>query len=271
VRSHRKSKSPGKCIFCERGNLSKEHFWPEWASALLPRYSDAHHVEQLFTFENTNLLKSPDVRSRQGHSWTKTIRAVCRSCNNGWMSALENAAKPILTPLIATQPHHLTTDDMRIVAQWIALKVMVGERNRPEVSVTPLADRARFRLTLEVPPNFRIWIARCGAGGWETGYFRHAATIGKSPIVTPQHRFKNIHSIALGIGDLFVFVLHTTVAGVLNSNPSQSDAVIPLFPIDLACNWPPPRTLSADDAYAIAHTLNRELRGPTVRWRPGFP
>lgn len=203
------SKPPGKCIFCERGNLSKEHFWPEWATALLPKYPDNRHVEQLFTVtEKTRLVRPPEVKSRQGHSWTKKIRAVCRSCNSGWMSVLENAAKPILTPLIATQPHRLTVDAMRILAQWIGLKIMVGERNHPEDSVTPLEDRAKFRSTLEIPQNFRIWIAKCGAGGWETGYLRHAATIGTSPIVMPHHRFKNIHSVAFGIGDLFVFALH---------------------------------------------------------------
>lgn len=37
-RLNRKSKLPGRCIFCGGGNLSKEHFWPEWASALLPRH-----------------------------------------------------------------------------------------------------------------------------------------------------------------------------------------------------------------------------------------
>jgi hypothetical protein len=270
-RLHRKNKLPGKCIFCEGGDLSKEHFWPEWASALLPRYPDNRHVEQLFTVSEKKLVKPPEVRSRQGHSWTKTIRAVCRPCNNGWMSVLENAVKPILTPLIATRPHTLTVEAMRVLGQWIALKIMVGERNHPEQAVTPLEDRLKFKSTLEIPPNFRIWIARCGAGGWQTGYIRHAATIGTSPIVMPHHKFKNIHSVAFGIGDLFVFALYTTVAGVLNANPTQSEAVIRIFPIVDSCNWPPPRSLSVIKANAMADTLNRLLRGPTVRWAPGFP
>src|ERR1035437_6614904 len=98
-RLHNRSKPPGKCIFCGRRNLSKEHFWPEWASALLPRYPDNRHVEHLFTVtEKTKLVRPPEVRSRQGHSWTKRLRAVCSECNNGWMSVLENVAKPILTP-----------------------------------------------------------------------------------------------------------------------------------------------------------------------------
>lgn len=87
----------------------------------------------------------------------------------------------------------------------------------------------------------------------------------------PHHRFKNIHSVAFGIGDLFVLVVHTTVAGVLNSTLSQSEAVIPLFPISGPRKWPPPRSLSVSQADAVAHTLDREFRGPAVRWAPGFP
>jgi len=270
-RLNRKNKLPGRCILCGGGNLSKEHFWPEWASVLLPRYPDNRHVEQVFTIaQKTKLVKPPEVTSRQGHTWTKTIRAVCRQCNNGWMSVLENSAKPILTPLINTRPHELTMEAMRVLGQWIALKIMVGEWNHPEDAVTPIEERSKFRSTLEIPLNFRIWIARCGSGGWGAQYFRHAATIGTSPIVMPHHRFKNIHSVAFGICDLFVFALYTTLAGLFDSNPIQSEPVIRLFPVGGSYSWPP-RSLSVMEADYFADTLGRRLRGPTVRWAPGFP
>jgi len=269
---HGRIKPPGRCVFCEGGDLTKEHFWPDWASALLPKYAGNLRVEQFLTItERTRLAAPPDVSSRQGQTWTKKIRAVCRSCNNGWMSALESAAKPILTPLITTQEHILTVEAMTTLAQWIALKVMVGERNHPEESVTPLEDRAKFRTALEIPQNFRTWIGKCGTGGWESGYLRHAATIGTSPIVMPHHRFKNIHSVAFGIGDLFVFVIHTTVNRVLHSNPSQSVALIPIFPAAGPCAWPPPRSLSVSEANNTANALDRSFRSPRFRWAPGFP
>jgi hypothetical protein len=272
-KSHRNSlKPPEKCIFCGGGNLSKEHFWPEWASVLLPRYPDNRRIEQVFTTENARLVKPPEVRARQGHSWTKTIRAVCRRCNNGWMSVLEKAAKPILTPLITSRSHALTEDSMRVLAQWIALKVMVGERNHPKDAVTPLGDRTRFRATLALPSHLRIWVAQCGTQGWDTGYLRHAATMATSPVVMPHHRFKNIHSVAFGIGDLFVFVIHTTVAGVEDALTfNQPEGVIPVFPVVGPANWPPPKRLCGSEASAVADTLNRLFRCPRVRWVPGFP
>jgi hypothetical protein len=264
-----KRKPSGKCIFCGEGNLSKEHFWPEWASPLLPKYPDNRHVEQLFTTQRTALVKPPDVRSRQGQSWTRKIRVVCRTCKNGWMSALENAAKPILTPLIATQPHTLTVDSIAVLSRWIALKIMISERNHPEIAVTLPEDHARFRSTLEIPPDFRIWIAQCGTGGWETGYIRHAATVSKSPIVTPDHRFRNIHSVAFGIGDLFVWVIQTTVPGTLNSGSITPELLVPLFPVLGPVNWPPARCLYPAEATRFAGRLDREFEN--LRWVPGVP
>ncbi len=265
-------KQPGKCIFCGGGNLSKEHFWPEWASALLPNYPINQHVEQLFTFtEVTKLTGPPEVRSKPGYVWTKKIRAVCVPCNTGWMSTLETAVQPILTPLIATQPHTLTVSSMHVLAKWIALKIMVGEHNHPKDAVTPLEDREKFRSTLEIPPNFKIWIAKCGVGGWQTAYVRHTSTVSSTPVFLPNHRFKNTQSITFGIGDLLVHVLHTTVTDWgPNLSFEPSGVVIPLFPIVDSINWPPIRSLSATEAHSIAWTLKRWLIGHKARWRP-FP
>lgn len=86
----------------------------------------------------------------------------------------------------------------------------------------------------------------------------------------PHRKFKNIHSVGFGIGDLFVFALYTTVAGVLNANPTQSEAVIRSFPIVDSCNWLAPPSLSVIETNAMADTLNRLLSGPTVRWASGL-
>jgi hypothetical protein len=267
-------KPPGKCIFCGGGNLSKEHFWPEWASALLPNYPINQHVEQLFTFtEVTKLNGPPKVRSKPGNLWTKKIRAVCASCNNGWMSNLETAVQPILTPLIATRPHTLTVNSMNVLAKWIALKIMVGEHNHPKNAVTLIEDLAKYRDKLEIPPNFKIWIAKCGVGGWQTGYVRHAATVSLTQDFLPTHRFKNTQSITFGIGDLLVYVLHSTVKDLglnLNIEQSQIGAIFPLFPIVGSINWPPIRSLSTAEADFIAGALERWLIGHKARWRP-FP
>ncbi len=54
-------------------------------------------------------------------------------------------------------------------------------------------------------------------------FSRRRQPIGRSPIVTPDHKFKNIHSVAFGIGDLFVFALYTTVDGAEREPDSIGD------------------------------------------------
>jgi hypothetical protein len=261
----------GKCIFCEAGNLSKEHFWPEWASALLPKYPINQHVERLLTFtEVTRIKEPPKSRTKSGHAWTKKIRVVCAPCNNGWMNALETAARPFLTPLISTTSHTITATAALAIAQWIALKIMVGEHNQPGDAVTLPSDRAKFRSTWQLPPNFKIWIARCGVGGWQTAYLRHAGTVSATPGVRPEHRRKNIDSITFGIGDLLVHALHTTAPDVdLGLTLSEPGVVIPLFPVVGEIMWPPARSISAEEAAFLANTLDRLFRSHPAGGFPG--
>ena len=83
---------PKGCIFCGGAALTREHVWPAW-----------------FLKEHA---KTPVVMERTG-SRTVTLpmatlqlvlRRVCASCNNEWMSRLENAAKPLLSPVIRGLP-----------------------------------------------------------------------------------------------------------------------------------------------------------------------
>lgn len=268
----KKNKPAGKCIFCEGGNLSKEHFWPKWAAELLPKFPNNEHVEHLSTFTQlTKPVGSPKIRTKQGNSWTKTVRVVCASCNNGWMSALETKVRPILTSLIATNPQTLPTNSLLVLSQWIALKVMVAEHNQRRDAVTPLEDRKAFKDGLKIPPNFQIWIAKCGTEGWEATYWRHAATVGFNTFTPPTDGLKNIHSITFGIGDLLIHVMQTSIPNwphkfkVLSPN-----IIVPIYPIDGSVNWPPSKTLSAVDARVVVGTLDNFLRQNIVGWAP-FP
>lgn len=48
-----------------------------------------------------------------------TVRTVCTDCNNGWMSALETQANPVLRRLI-DGADSVTADEARIVRLWAA-------------------------------------------------------------------------------------------------------------------------------------------------------
>jgi hypothetical protein len=258
-----------KCIFCGAGNLSKEHFWPVWASAFLPKYPNNQRAEQTISAGlNHRFDARSDVKHRPGHTWNKTIRVVCISCNNGWMSEIESLAQPILTPLILGQNFVINSNNATIIARWITLKVMVGEQNQPENCVITADQRTKFFSSFEIPDNLVIWIARCGVDGWESAYWRHAATVSLLPFM-PKNRSKNMHSVAFGIGDLFIYVVHANVTGISLDDVFRIEgSAFKLYPFIKPILWPPNKSLTAENASRIAHAFNDLLSSNQTSWQP---
>jgi hypothetical protein len=81
---------------------------------------------------------------------------VCKTCNKGWMNRLENDTKPILLKLIQAEPTLLGREQQTLVAQWVALKVMVTEWNRPLEAFIPKEDRRAFIDNLTIPPYLEM-------------------------------------------------------------------------------------------------------------------
>lgn len=67
------------------------------------------------------------------HSIVKAIlarercRVACKGCNSGWMSGLDDWAKPILAPLIGGKPFVLTPHNRKILATWAAKTASTAE------------------------------------------------------------------------------------------------------------------------------------------------
>ena len=78
---------PKRCFFCgAEGPLTQEHVLPDWLRHL--------------GFKGTGvreLVQDSDVPIiQQGGAFSKTLKIVCADCNNVWMSAMEDDAKPVL-------------------------------------------------------------------------------------------------------------------------------------------------------------------------------
>ena len=132
------------------------------------------------------------------------------------MSRLEEAMKPILTPLILGKSTIIPSSAQSGLARWITLKVMVGEQNSPENAVFTQNQRDQFRALLLVPPQIKIWIADCGQGGWQTGYVRESGIMSlpepdKHPTTLEHH---NVAVTTFGIGGLLVHARTSNAEGV---------------------------------------------------------
>jgi hypothetical protein len=94
--------------------VTLEHIIPGWlASEIeLPGVKLNHFLHDEDKSENT-LLRSHGLN-------TFATRQVCSGCNNGWMSRLENEAKPLFLPLMRLERSIfvLTENERRILSRW---------------------------------------------------------------------------------------------------------------------------------------------------------
>lgn len=138
-------KSEGKCIFCGSTDISGEHIWPQWAAPILGHKSKrGKRLEQFIVHTRKFQLVSTESKKGHGHTADRKIRAVCQNCNNTWMSAVEKQAKDILTPMMTGSNVELTQEMQKALADWITLKVLVAEHNRPSEAIFPQEDRDAF-------------------------------------------------------------------------------------------------------------------------------
>jgi hypothetical protein len=273
-------KPPGKCVFCEDGAvpgnpMTGEHLWSNWMSEFLPTLTDPEYVEVAATFTQKTVMTNKFERTRQGHTNTKTIKVVCKTCNSGWMSGLESAVQPYLVPLILGAPVRLDTDAKQILARWIVLKILVAENNSyREFSADPIfgqASREAFRVSLQIPDGIRIWLAFLRGSKWSTGFFRHTAGLSPPPLDPKQVGTKNVQTTTFGLGKLLIHsssTVHAPLYSILELEGISPpfEALWPLTTNEIV--WPPRFFVGDADADQVAGALETLIISPHVRWVP---
>jgi hypothetical protein len=269
-RSHGPNKQERKtCIFCGGFNLSKEHVWPNWTHKVLTDNPSPAHHEWHNTFSNKGtVVKESGMRTRQGSTFTKKLRVVCKTCNNGWMSRLENDTKPILLTLIQGEPTLLDREQQTLLAQWIVLKVMITEWSRPLEAFIPKEDRRAFMDNLTIPPYLEMWVITNDSEKWKGTFLRQTALLA-FPGPRPPGR-RNSPTVAIGFGRLFIFVMMTLAAGMKLSERIGIHAIVPkLFPY-ASDTLPLPFVKNLDDQSAVrmAYSLDMLIQSPNTKWFP---
>lgn len=95
------------------------------------------------------------------------VRDICTTCNNGWMSQLEEQVKPILTPMLRDQPRTLTAPEQHLLATWATKTALTMQgANIGGERFTPAADYHWFHDRRVPLPNAHIWLCYGGQGNW---------------------------------------------------------------------------------------------------------
>jgi hypothetical protein len=203
----------GFCAFCGGADASDEHVFPKWVS---------EELNKLAPMEMTT-----DYGKRSVRSLDMTAR-ICSTCNNRWLSVLENDVRTVLAPLIRGHERTLTVDEQRRLAAW-ATKTALMLDLASGAAVIPSGFYYEFRQLRMPLPSHLVWLG---------------AYLGNKKAVWAERR-----GLHVGIGEdelpngfvttfsvfrvVFQIVGHFTVGGATFDESRLLNAA--LAPI-----WPPP-------------------------------
>jgi hypothetical protein len=151
------------CGFCgsRTAKITNEHVFAEWVSALFGASHDRRDVIVRHTLTRDDGARPPWFR----YGIEQEVRMPCKDCNNGWTSRLENAVRPIITPMIlGRRVPVLTIGDRTVISAWTIKTAMVVEflNHRRVPRYFTQAERASF---MRVPspshgPGTRVWLGQ---------------------------------------------------------------------------------------------------------------
>lgn len=165
-------KVPRACIFCSgTKDITDEHVVPNWLRHVVPRAYESHAI--MGTRSGPTGARSFS-KIRQGNAGTRTIHAVCVTCNTGWMRKLQDELQPILTPFIQGSWVNLTPQMGARISLWLAMTTcVIGEYyDNPQGTTQP--DRSFVFERQAVPANWTVFVGR--ASGATDIYHANAVT-----------------------------------------------------------------------------------------------
>jgi hypothetical protein len=160
------------CLFCGRpwgqGRRSDEHVLPRWMrkheTDLLKSSQTGYSAGFDLDDQARELVELPTLLTTKKSSLlTLKTREVCVDCNNGWMSRLEQAARPLIHQLAEAaqtgQPLVLTVEEAKVLALWCQKTATTYEltSSRPRVVTTAMGQQLAAGTSLR---GSLIWLAR---------------------------------------------------------------------------------------------------------------
>ncbi len=147
-----------RCAFCgSTKKIESEHVWPHWA---------ANHFADEGTFTYYRQFIGDGDEPETPSSWLQKpfewqVKAVCKACNNGWMSDLETAAKDTLFgAAFSGTDRDLSRAGQRTLAAWALKTAMMAEHtNVASRRAIPRGEYEHLWNQREPSTSTRIWLA----------------------------------------------------------------------------------------------------------------
>lgn len=241
---------PRQCRFCDQRANSLEHIWPEW---VLDTVKSRQPMRQVIGKSAPKILKA-EVR----------IKAVCKTCNEGWMSQLEGTSIPVLRPLIQDIPISLEKEKQNTIVLWATKTAMLVDAVRPQSMFYTQDECLDFRHKSLIPRRTIIWLGR---------FFESALCLDGTDIRVDLS--KEVTGIANGcvttilVGHVVIQVVtvralpeyNNTIIGIDPRPGPWDSALIRILPKSPTFMWPPQNSFTNRGTCPFAQVL--------LRWRMG--
>lgn len=158
------------CPFCgSQEGRTKEHVWPQWLRASpgatqLLQDATGKRSPNLRAFivrdENGTYQSSSEALPQLAELLPEVSVGVCKACNTGWMSQLENETRSLLLPsLVGQLPISLSLEDQALLAAWATKTFMtysltLGQQSNPFSG----RDYREMREGRALPASTHVWL-----------------------------------------------------------------------------------------------------------------
>jgi hypothetical protein len=254
-----------RCIFGGHDEkLTSEHIWGDWITDYVPRTMNKHHYANIL-IPRPGEAEPPIVRIRAGDPLSSQVPVVCGPCNSGWMSRLQDEAKPFLIPLFEGKDCALDPSARTAISAWITMATMTSEYvSRDSTKIAISQGERDWLMNNRIPPEgWRIWIGRHHVKNWAGQWIHATFPFASSGMNIPnEHRLPNTQTTAIQIGALYIFVI-SSVFGVIpriwdwSNAPRARRCLRQLWPHNNGTLIWPGLDMSDDDADTFARAFHR--------------
>lgn len=141
-----------RCIFCGGHPTTEEHIVADWVLRAFARAKKPN-------FGLAGTFVAPGQMRLEAAEPISTAQVVCKACNNGWMSQIDNAASQVLKPLVqGNDTADLGTSAQSAVASWIFKSALTFDALQSG-DAGPLAGlRRAFAASRSAPAGSTIYL-----------------------------------------------------------------------------------------------------------------
>ncbi len=207
------------------------------------------------------------INTGSGAQIRVTAKCVCAEhCNNGWMSRLEQAARPYLEPMVFGQAVKLGEEGRRLINLWVAKTAVCSEFSLETTDrVIPSSVHQFIYEHGAPPPNTSVWVGAYSPDQ-DFRYWHHQSTVRHDgdwartrPVVG------NVYRITFLIGHfVFQFAGFTQELNWKIESPLEAQGIstrlCPItWPLPASLVWPPSGSFDRATLEAFARPGNGEL------------